>query len=98
MPAIMDGMNGFVVHRDQLKFLKTLSGRPILMNTFWGFDSPQALPPNFVVTGPISKKQSAKTLPEIEEAIKAKDPELLEWMMSSEEKIVYVSIGSEATW
>ena len=45
------------------------------MNTYWGLDKPQALPPNFVVTGPISKP-----IENLLGQLKIKDLELSDWL------------------
>ena len=66
------------------------------MNTYWGLDKPQALPPNFVVTGPISKP-----IENLLDQLKIKDLELSDWLdeaHAQNKDVIYVSIGTECTW
>ena len=49
--------------------MRTMQSRLMIMNTFWGLDRPQALPPNMILTGPISRPVS-----NLLESLKTKDP------------------------
>ena len=52
-----------------------MQSRLMIMNTFWGLDRPQALPPNYILTGPISRPFGNLT-----EALKTKDPEISDFL------------------
>ena len=73
--SITDTSFFFVNSKRQRTFARTMQSRLILMNTFWGFDKPQALPPNFILTGPISKP-----VENLLELLKIKDIELSDWL------------------
>lgn len=47
-----------------------------LINSFWGFDDVRMLPPNFVLTGPLSRPNPG--------ALQEKDAELYEWLEEAE--------------
>ena len=36
-------------------YMESFGNRVVLFNTFWGFDHPIMIPPNFIVTGPLFK-------------------------------------------
>ena len=65
----------------------------VILNTFWGLEKAIALPPNFVVTGPLFTPPD-KCLPVLME----KDRELYDWLQKAHdagEDVIYVSIGTE---
>lgn len=61
--------------KKQRKYTRGMQERLIFLNTFWGLDKPQALPPNMIVTGPISKPVT-----NLLEQLKTKDPKLSEFL------------------
>ena len=73
---------------------QSLLKRVCLVNTFFGLDDAQNLPPNFVVTGPLTKR--AELL--YPNGLQAKDDKLFSWMGASEDKILYVSLGTQCAW
>jgi UDP:flavonoid glycosyltransferase YjiC (YdhE family) len=72
--------------------LVSLTKRVVLINSFWGFDKHQLMPPNLVMTGPLVKHAS-----ELQVTLEMKDPKLKAWMDNAHSqglKIVYLSLGS----
>ena len=74
----------------------TQNNNLVILNTFWGLEKPQSLPPNFVVTGPLFTP-SDSLLPQLIE----KDKALYDWLEAAhaaKEDVIYVSIGTEVQW
>jgi len=46
-----------------------------LINSFWGLDTAESVPPNYIHTGPLSKAPE-----KLMEDFLKKDPDLYEWM------------------
>ena len=70
--------------------------RAVLVNSFWGLDKGESIPPNFVMTGPMSKPPDQAI-----EDFKEKDNDLFEWMNKAQEEkrdVVLITIGSECKW
>lgn len=61
----------------------------VLCNSFWGLERAICSPPNIVLTGPLSKPQN-DLLTKLEE----KDVDLFNWLNSSDDPVVYVSLGT----
>lgn len=77
-------------------FLSWNSKRMVLINSFWGLDQAFTIPPNYVLTGPLSLPQG-QLLSDLE----TKHPDLFKWLEEAREsnrKVVYVSIGSVCMW
>lgn len=85
-----------VYSRKQIDYFRSWVERPLLINSFWGLDRAQSLPPNYFLTGPLSKP-SHKLMDDFER----KDPDLLKWMdkaLEDNQPVVVVTIGSEMKW
>lgn len=67
--------------RKQLPWYRTFYRRHVLINSFWGLEKPICHPPNFVMTGPLSKPADA-----LMESLQQKDPTLMEWLNDAQEK------------
>lgn len=68
----------------------------VLINSFWGLDQSFTIPPNYVLTGPLSQPQG-----QLMKNLESKDPELFQWLEDAREKnrkVVYISIGSVCIW
>ena len=68
-----------------------------MTSTFFGLEEPLQLPPNVHLTGPNINPSSADNMA----ILKEKDPRIFEWLEDAKEKgekVVYISIGSEAYW
>ena len=68
----------------------------MLLNSFPGLDHAMTLPPNFVMTGPLSLPQD-----DLGEKLATKDSELKAWLDEAKEKgekVVYISLGSICKW
>ena len=79
--------------KTQHKYFDGLNERCVLLNTFWGYERAQCLPPNFVVTGPLFKTRG-----NVATSLAEKDKELHKWLnqaLLEKQKVVYVSIGTE---
>ena len=77
------------------KMYKTLLERVVLVNTFFGLDDAQSVPPNIIVTGPLTKRKELL----YPNALKEKAPDgLFSWMEQSERPILYISLGSQILW
>jgi hypothetical protein len=66
--------------------------RTLLFNSFWGLERPICLPPNVQLIGPLSHPPE-----KLVEELKAKDPELFEWLEEALQKnipVAYVNMGS----
>lgn len=77
-----------------LDYFHKFNSHVILVNSFWGFERALCAPPNYILTGPLSKPQESLDLG-------AKDPELLSFLDEALEKgqdVAYISIGSIAKW
>ena len=77
-------------------YIKSFHKRSCLINSFWGLDPAESVPPNFVHTGPLSRP--AETLME---DFKTKDNDLFEWMnkaLEDKQPVVLITIGSECKW
>ena len=82
--------------REFKDYMASLQKRLVLLHSFWGLEKPQALPPNLVMLGPISKPPTDLLV-----KLKEKDAVLSDWLdkaHENKEDVIYVSIGSEATW
>ena len=55
--------------------MKKWNKRTIMYNSFFGFEKAQAIPPNVVLTGPVSKPAS-----DLLRVLEQKDNTLFEWM------------------
>ena len=60
---------------ERQEFWYNLTKRTVLFNTFTGLDPAYSLPPNFVLTGPLSLPQD-----NLLELLGTKDPELKAWL------------------
>jgi hypothetical protein len=58
-----------------LAYKYSWSSRSIMINSFWGLDKAEALPPNYVQTGPLTKSSDS-----LIENFKEKDMDLYLWM------------------
>ena len=70
--------------------------RSVLINSFWGLDKAESLPPNFVHTGPLTKPPGS-----LMEDFKKKDIDLFEWMNKAQQEkrdVVLITLGSECKW
>lgn len=65
----------------------------VLCNSFWGLDRALSIPPNIIMTGPLSKPQG-----DLVQKLQEKDPELFEWLNNAEGPVVYISLGSMVKW
>ena len=82
--------------KEAKKFNSSFNKRTVLVNSFFGLENPIAMPPNFVITGPLYKQPG-----DLRAILKEKDEKLYNWMEEALEKkisIVYISIGSEVKW
>ena len=86
--------------KPELKIMKglrnTQNSHLVICNTFWGLEQPQALPPNFVVSGPLYTAQE-NLIPQLIE----KDKELYDWLqktLDDKQDVIYISIGTEVQW
>ena len=78
------------------EFNNSFNRRTVVINSFFGLEKPIAMPPNFVVTGPLTKPQG-----DLLSILKQKDEALFDWMNAAETDnvpVVYISIGSECKW
>ena len=67
-----------------------------LINSFWGLDNNLCLPPNYVLTGPLTKFSG-----DLASSLQEKDPELNEWITEAQREgipVAYVSIGTMVSW
>lgn len=67
-----------------------------MINSFWGLDKAQSLPPNYVLTGPLTKSPE-----NLVQSLKEKDLDLYQWLeeaQANDEAVVYISLGSVARW
>eukprot|EP00443_Scrippsiella_acuminata_P008812 CAMPEP_0115169124 /NCGR_PEP_ID=MMETSP0270-20121206/1108_1 /TAXON_ID=71861 /ORGANISM="Scrippsiella trochoidea, Strain CCMP3099" /LENGTH=505 /DNA_ID=CAMNT_0002581815 /DNA_START=33 /DNA_END=1549 /DNA_ORIENTATION=- len=76
-----------------LKFRHHISsGAVVLIQTIWGLDRPQPLPPNVVVTGPVLPPAG-----DLRQRLAADHPDLYKFLHASGlDGIVYVTTGSQA--
>jgi hypothetical protein len=77
-------------------YFLSLNSRVVLFNSFFGLDAAVSLPPNYVMTGPMSSPQN-----DLLEKLGSKDGELLIWLdeaQSNNQAVVYVSLGSTCKW
>jgi hypothetical protein len=58
-----------------IDYIYSFGRRSVLINSFWGLDKGEALPPNYVLTGPMGKNPA-----DLMEDFKKKDMSLFEWM------------------
>eukprot|EP00931_Biecheleriopsis_adriatica_P114903 TRINITY_DN90780_c0_g1_i1.p1 TRINITY_DN90780_c0_g1~~TRINITY_DN90780_c0_g1_i1.p1 ORF type:complete len:503 (-),score=117.75 TRINITY_DN90780_c0_g1_i1:133-1608(-) len=73
------------------KIHKVATRTMCLVNSFWGLEAPQPLPPNFVLTGTTAPRPSGL------EAKQTSNPEFntwLDWVRSRNLRIVYITMGS----
>lgn len=84
------------LEKREAEYINSFHRRSCLINSFWGLDPAESVPPNFVHTGPLSRP--AETLME---DFKTKDNDLLEWMnkaLEDKQPVVLITIGSECKW
>lgn len=82
---------------DYAKFYKSQIKRTVLCNSFYGFDKSIHLPPNVYLTGPHLQKENE----ELKDLIYNLDRPLAQWLddaHAKNEKVLYVSLGSELNW
>ena len=80
----------------QYDYFLSLNSRVVLFNSFFGLDPAISLPPNYIMTGPMSSPQN-----DLVEKLKSKDEELSNWLdeaQSNNQAVVYVSLGSVCKW
>lgn len=73
------------------------ANRIVICNSFFGLDKPCSLPPNVNLVGPLVKQSEDDMMKNLRE----KDPVLFEWVEEAanrNEKIIYITIGSECIW
>ena len=66
----------------------------VISTSFWGFERPLHLPPNFILTGPLLSNNAPDQL----ELLRRKALKLSEWLDEAElrqEPVIYISIGTE---
>jgi len=56
-------------------YFNSWPSRSLMINSFWGLDKAEALPPNYVQTGPLTKSSDS-----LIENFKEKDMDLYLWM------------------
>ena len=79
-PTIVDEAMTFLKHKIlKPELMEVMSGYPkrvSICTTFWGFERPQHLPPNFILTGPTLRENTSDFVKRLEE----KDPDLYKWL------------------
>ena len=60
MSMLAQKMPGLAVGEDFMAYLRSLKHRPILLNSFFGFEKPCALPPNATITGPVVRPENVR--------------------------------------
>ena len=70
----------FQKNPERYEYWLNLNKRVILFNTFTGLDPAYSLPPNYVLTGPLSLPQD-----NLVELLGTKDPELKAWLDEAHE-------------
>ena len=78
------------------EFYKRHNERSVIINSFWGIEKCESVPPNIVFTGPLVKPSES-----LMEDFEKKDKDLFEWMNKAydlKKDVVIVTIGSECKW
>jgi hypothetical protein len=78
------------------KFVLKWNKRTFMYQSFFGFEKSQPIPPNIVLTGPVSKPAS-----DLLSVLEQKDKALFEWMNQAQAEnkpIIYITLGSECVW
>ena len=78
------------------EFMRRFNLNTTMYQSFWGFEKAQALPPNIILTGPVSKPAS-----DMLKALEEKDKTLFDWMNAAQADnvpIIYITLGSECVW
>lgn len=68
------------INKRRMNYYSGFNERMVLFNSFWGLDEPTPVPPNYVLTGPLSKPQG-----DLLKSLESKDPELLKWLDEAHE-------------
>lgn len=68
----------------------------VLINSFFGLDDPLLMPPNIIVTGPLANLGESGA-----EQLRKKDEQLYEFLelaLKDKKPVIYLSLGTVATW
>lgn len=74
-----------------------MSNLTTICTSFWGFEQPTSLPPNFVLTGPMLTEDEAT----FQSQLREKNERLALWLddaLDKDETVMYVALGSEVVW
>jgi hypothetical protein len=71
----------FAVEKRPLAYYNSWPTRSFLINSFWGLDQAEAISPNFIHTGPLTKSSDSCI-----EDFKQKDMDLYLWMNKAQDQ------------